>query len=75
MGEIAEENIEVEGKVIGTGSTIKLSVKTAIWIISSIFTLVMIILTYSYFSLKNANEEFTKTVDDKIEKVDRKSVV
>ena len=42
--EIPEKNIEIEGKLMGINSTIKLSVKTAILIISGIIFLVMSIL-------------------------------
>jgi hypothetical protein len=69
MAEIPEENVEVNGKTIGTSSTIKLSVKTALWILSGICSVVIFILSYSYFDLKSKNEEFVKSVNDKVEKI------
>lgn len=71
--EIPEKNIEIEGKLMGINSTIKLSVKTAILIISGIIFLVMSILWYSYFKLKNEvktqQDEFVKSVNEKVEKI------
>ena len=73
MSEVPEQNIEINGKVIGSNTTIKLSVKTALWVITGIFSIVMTILTYSYFSLKKQvdtkQQEFVITVNDKIEKM------
>lgn len=82
MGEtIPDKNVEINGKVIGTNSILKLSVKTALWIIGGIFSLVMSILTYSYFDLKadvkaaqeadkQSQQEFIEKVDEKVEKMD-----
>jgi len=68
---VPDKSIEVDGKVIGQGSTVKLSMKTALWIISGIFGIVMTILTYSYFDLKkdvNASQkEFVEKVDERVE--------
>lgn len=81
MGEtIPDKNVEINGKVIGTNSILKLSVKTALWIIGGIFSLVMSILTYSYFDLKSdvkaaqeadkqSQQEFIERVDGKVEKM------
>ena len=71
--EIPEENIEINGKLIGTGTTIKLSIKTALWIMGGIVSIVLTILIYSYFSLKSEIEtketEFVKSVNEKVEKM------
>jgi hypothetical protein len=71
MSEIPEKNIEIDGKTIGTSSTVKLSIKTALWLISSVFAIVMIILSYSYFDLKSdvsqAQKEFIEKVDNRVE--------
>jgi hypothetical protein len=71
--EIPEENIEIQGKIIGSNSTIKLSVKTAIWFLTGIVIIVMLILTYSYFKLKDEvntqQNEFVKSVNEKVEKI------
>ena len=62
---LSEKEIQINGKVIGFNSIIKLNIKTAFWIISTIFSLVMFILTYSYFdlksSIKNQQIEYTKS--------------
>lgn len=82
MGDsVPDKNVEVNGKVIGANSILRLSVKTAIWIMAGIFSLVMGILTYSYFDLKAewkaskdtdaaSQKEFIEKVDKKLEKVD-----
>ena len=71
--EIPEENIEIGGKLVGSSSTIKLSFKTALIIISGIVTIVISILTYSYFKLKTEvqvqQDEFVKSVNEKVEKI------
>lgn len=64
--EIRDKNIEVNGKKIGANSIIRLNVKTAIWIIATIFVLVMSILTYSYFDLKSDYSDFVTSVNDKV---------
>jgi hypothetical protein len=75
MGEetIPEKNVELNGKTFGVNTTIKLSVKTALWLITGVFSLMMIILTYSYFDLKNdvnkKQEDFTNSVNEKVEKI------
>jgi len=73
---VPDKNIQIEGKNIGANTTLKLSVKTALWIMGAIFALVMAILTYSYFDLKSEVEAF-KAADvqeqkEFIEKVDGK---
>lgn len=82
MGDIIpDKNLEINGKVVGANSILKLSVKTAIWIVAGIFSLVMGILTYSYFDLKSdwktqkeqdaqIQKEFIEKVDGKVEKMD-----
>jgi hypothetical protein len=78
---VPDKNIEVDGKVIGGQSLIRLNVKTALWIIGGIFSIVMTILTYSYFDLKKAvkadqeakdlaHKEFIEKVDGKLDKFD-----
>jgi len=68
---IPEKNIDINGEVVGANSTIKLSVKTAIWIIGVVVGLVMSILTYAYFDLKKdikaSQENFVKNVDENVE--------
>ena len=71
---VKDKHIEVDGKVIGGESLIKLNVKTAIWIIGVIFSIVMSILTWSYFDLKSdvkaAQDKDAKSQTEFIEKVD-----
>ncbi len=78
---VKDKNIDVNGKVIGGESLIKLNVKTAVWIIGAIFSIVMTILTWSYFDLKKEvkafeaseiekQKEFIEKIDDKLEHVD-----
>lgn len=50
---IPDKNVQVDGKVIGANSVIKMTAKTAIWIISGIVGIVMTILTWSYFDLRS----------------------
>jgi len=73
MREIPEKNVYVNGKIIGANTTIKLSVKTAIWIISILFTFMMGILTYSYFDLRKyvniQYQEFSKSIENKVNKI------
>lgn len=66
---VDDKNVEVNGRVIGANSVIRLNVKTAVWIIGIIFTVVMSILSYSYFDLKKKNAEFVNSVDQKIDEV------
>ncbi|HUT80598.1 MAG TPA: hypothetical protein VMZ29_05275 [Candidatus Bathyarchaeia archaeon] len=77
---IPDKNVQVDGKVIGANSVIKMTAKTAIWIISGIVGIVMTILTWSYFDLRSevrsANseaqqkrDEFVHSVDEKVEKM------
>jgi hypothetical protein len=75
MGEIIpDKNIDVNGRVIGANSTLKLSVKTALWIMGALVGIMMSILTYTYVDLKNdvssSQNEFIEKVDGKIEKMD-----
>jgi len=78
---VKDKNIDVNGKIIGGESLIKLNVKTAVWIIGGIFSIVMTILTWSYFDLKKEvkafeaseiekQKEFIEKIDDKLEHVD-----
>ena len=77
--DVPDKNVEVNGKTIGANSILRLSVKTAVWLLAGIFSLVMGILTYSYFDLKAdvkaaqdeddlTQKEFLEQVEDKLEK-------
>lgn len=79
--DVPDKNVEVDGKVIGANSVLRLSVKTALWLMAGIFAIVMGILSYSYFDLKadvkadgeakdKAQKEFIERVDAKLEKMD-----
>ncbi len=65
------KNIDVDGTIIGANSTVKMSVKTTLWILSGIVGIVMVILSYSYFDLKNDYKtdfkEFVESVDEKVD--------
>ena len=76
MSGVKDKHVEVNGKVIGGESLIRLNVKTALWLIAGIFSVVMTILTWSYVDLKNdvkaaeaeankARKEFIQKVEDK----------
>ena len=71
MAEVPDKSIEVDGRVIGQASTVRLSVKTAMWIVAGIFTIVMGILSYAYFDLKKdinaSRQKFIETVDGKVD--------
>lgn len=78
---LKDKEIDINGKVIGGESLIRLNVKTAIWIIGAIFSIVMSILTWSYFDLKKdvaASEaaamenrkEFVEKVDESVDKME-----
>ena len=78
---VPDKNIEIGGKTVGASSTIKLSVKTAMWLIGAIVGVVMTILTWSYFDLKAdvkafqdadaaAQKEFIGKVDEKLDTMD-----
>ena len=77
---VPDKNIEINGQTVGANTTVKLSVKTAMWIIGAIVGLVMGILTYSYFDLKQevaaadaaavkAQKEFVEKVDGKLDEL------
>ena len=79
--DVPDKNVEVDGKTIGANSILRLNVKTAFWLLAGIFSLVMGILTYSYFDLKGewnakkaadeqAHKEFIEKVEGKMDKVD-----
>ena len=81
MSAVKDKNIEVNGKVIGGESLIRMNVKTAMWILGGIFSLVMTILTWSYFDLKaevrdfeaadsKAQKEFVEKVDEKLDDIE-----
>ena len=78
---VKDKHIEVDGKTIGGESLIRLNVKTALWIIGGIVSIVMSILTWSYFDLKSdwkasqqeileARKEFIEKVDSKVDNMD-----
>ena len=71
MGEtIPDKNVEVNGKIIGANSTVRLTIKTALWIITGLFGIVITILSYAYFDLKKdlnaSHSDFVKNVDDRV---------
>jgi hypothetical protein len=79
--QLKDKEVEINGKVVGGESLIRLNVKTAIWIIGAIFSAVLTVLSWSYFDLKaevkadsaakeQAQQEFIEKVDEKLEKVD-----
>ena len=79
--DVPDKNVEVDGKVIGGNSILRLNVKTALWILTGIFGAVMTILTWSYFDLKSewksqeqeiiqARKEFIEKVDGKVDQMD-----
>jgi hypothetical protein len=71
---IPDKNIQVDGKTVGVNSTIKLSAKTALWIMGGIIGIVMTILSYSYVDLKNdvksTQSEFIEKVNENVEKME-----
>lgn len=64
---LADKTVDINGKQVGPASTIRMTIKTAVWIIATVFSLVMGILTYSYFDLKGKYGDFVKSVDTKVE--------
>ena len=79
--DVPDKNVEVDGKVIGANSILRLNVKTAFWLLTGIFAAVMSILTWSYFDLKGewksqeqeiieARKEFIEKVDGKVDQMD-----
>lgn len=52
---------------ISPDSTVNLSIKNILWILSGIVSIVMSILTYSYLDLKKDNSEFKKQLLEKTE--------
>ena len=68
---VPDKNVAVNGTIIGASSTVKMSVKTTLWILGAIVGVVMTILTYSYFDLKkdykNDFKEFVESVDGKVD--------
>ena len=68
---VPDKNVNVNGTVIGASSTVKMSVKTTLWILGAIVGVVMTILTYSYFDLKKDYKtdfkEFVESVDEKVD--------
>jgi len=71
MAEVPDKNVEVNGRIVGANSTVRLSVKTAMWIVMGIFTIVMGILSYAYFDLKKdinaSRQKFIETIDEKVD--------
>ena len=71
---IPDKNIEFNGKVIGASSTLRMSMKTAFWLVSGIFGIVMFILSYAYFDLKRdinaSRKDFIESVDDKVDNME-----
>lgn len=48
-----DKQIDIGGKVIGENTKITLSVKTSLWIVGVVFSLLSIIFTYTYFDIKS----------------------
>ena len=71
---IPDKNVDINGKIIGANTTVKLSVKTALWVLAAVVGIVMSILTYSYFDLKKdvteSRKQFIESVNNKVEKID-----
>lgn len=70
---IPDKNVQVNGKLFGANSTIKLSVKTAFWIVTLLFSMITGVLSKSYFSLKKdmntKHTEFVEKVDEKVDEM------
>ena len=68
---VPDKNVDVNGNVIGASTTVKMSVKTTLWILGVIVGVVMTILSYSYFDLKKDYKtdfkEFVESVDEKVD--------
>ena len=68
---VPDRNIDVNGNVIGASTTVKMSVKTTLWILGAIVGVVMTILSYSYFDLKKDYKsdfkDFVESVDGKVD--------
>jgi uncharacterized membrane protein YgaE (UPF0421/DUF939 family) len=58
------KEIDVNGKVIGEGTKITLSVKTALWIIGGAITLSTTIFSMMYFDVKSDVSDYKKKVDE-----------
>jgi hypothetical protein len=71
---IPDKNIDINGKTIGVNTTIKLSVKTAFWIMGTTVSLVLSVLTYGYFGLKEDvkqyQTEFTTKTNESINNIE-----
>jgi len=65
--DVQDKNVEVNGRKIGANSIIRMNVKTAVWLIGIVFTIVMGILTYSYFDLKGDYGDFVDSVNKSVE--------
>lgn len=53
MGELGDKEVEVDGKKISGGSTIKFTFKTALWIMAALYAA----LGYLYFDLRSEFKE------------------
>src|ERR1035437_9454830 len=74
---MAENEIQIGDKVIGEGTKISLTVKTAIWIISGVIVLFSSLFTVAYYDLKTDiqinKEQFDSQLDIKIGKLNDKN--
>lgn len=61
------KDIDVNGKVIGEGTKITLSVKTALWIIGGAITLCSTIFSMMYFDVKSDVNDYKKQIDQEKE--------
>jgi len=65
-----QEEKQINMDIIGENSSIKLSVRMALWLIGGVFSIVMTILSYSYFDLKRdlyqRQDEFMQGVERSI---------
>jgi len=59
-----DKEIGVNGKVIGEGTSITLSVKTALWIIGGAITLCTTIFSMMYFDVKSDVSDYKRKRDD-----------
>ena len=64
----------VNGRTVGANSTLRLSVKTALWIMGAIVGIVMSILSYAYFDLKKdikaSESQFIEKVEESVDKME-----
>lgn len=78
LEELKEKEISINNKIIGVNSIVKLNIKTAFWLVSLVFGLIMTILSYAYFDLKSNIKtqqiEYTKSINEKVENIEKEVV-